>query len=266
MENYFEHYFEFNNIHAKFAHSLPAVKGEEFHDYYEFIFFLEGSARFVSKNIQKELTAGDILFVPKNSFHQFVVKDNNYTRLIIGFYKKEELSSILDCLGSEALLLEHPSNITTAMTENLKELFKISLTDQEKGLLFYSYILQLLFEFKKITKSVKNFDYNVSKPVHDALWLIDTLYCYPTTTVKSIANRLYLSESQLSHKFKKEMNISIYKYITKKRLSVVKDLIKSGVKVSKASKQSGFSDYSCFYRLFKQEYGYSPSAIEKEKN
>lgn len=33
--------------------------------------------------------------------------------------------------------------------------------------------------------------------------------------------------------------------------------------VSKVHKSCGFSDYACFYRAFKKEYGFSPSKLKE---
>ena len=65
---------------------------------------------------------------------------------------------------------------------------------------------------------------------------------------------LYVSPSTLSHKFSKELKISVYQYITKKRLSVAHKLIKQGESLKNAALSSGFNDYSCFYRLYKKYY------------
>ena len=73
-------------------------------------------------------------------------------------------------------------------------------------------------------------------------------------SVESIAKRLYISSSTLSHKFKKELRISVYQYITKKRLSAAHDLIRGGETLTNAALKSGFNDYSCFYRLYKKYY------------
>lgn len=51
------------------------------------------------------------------------------------------------------------------------------------------------------------------------------------------------------------MNMPIYRYITKKRLAEAHKLIAGGASLSYAAQNSGFGDYSCFYRLYRKYYG-----------
>lgn len=258
MRDIFEYTFEQDGLYTKYARSLPSVNGQEFHDYCEFIFFLGGEARFISKNVSKNLKEGSVIFVPKNTFHQLVVKDNSYTRYILGFNAGSEFLGIEQKLGTDVILIEQPNEMIKGMVKGLIEISKQDISNQEKAVYIKASVVHLLFEFKKQTNQVVKLEYNVSKIIHDALLLIDDEYVNPIT-VKSLARKLHVSESLLSHKFKREMNISICQYISKKRLAVARDLIKSGIKITAAAEQSGFTDYSCFYRLYKKQYKKSPS-------
>jgi len=54
------------------------------------------------------------------------------------------------------------------------------------------------------------------------------------------------------------MGVSIYRYITQRRLIAAKTLIGQKMPMEEIARQVGFSDYSTFYRAFKQEFGISP--------
>ena len=265
MQDFFEHYFDFDGLHTKYARSLPSVSGEEFHNYYEFIFFLGGKARFISKSIHKDLKIGTVIYVPKNSFHQFIVDDGDYTRFILKFRERRELNTLLESLGIEPVMIEDPSDTLTILKEGLINLSKSSRPPNENRLYLEAAVIHLLFEFQKVATEVGGVDMSVSKTVRDALLLIDKIYTSPTATVKEIAKELHTSESLLAHKFRTETNISVYKYITKKRLATARDLIQSGIKITAASEQSGFPDYSSFYRLYKKQYGCMPSVQDEYK-
>lgn len=77
-------------------------------------------------------------------------------------------------------------------------------------------------------------------------------------TVRDIAHKFYLSDSSISHQFKQKMGVSIYHYVTQRRLISAKNLIAEGIPLEQIATRVGFSDYSAFYRAFKQEYGISP--------
>ena len=77
-------------------------------------------------------------------------------------------------------------------------------------------------------------------------------------TVSDLARKFYVSESSISHLFKQKLGVSIYRYVTQRRLISAKNLIAEGITLEQVAVQVGFADYSAFYRAFKQEYGISP--------
>ena len=77
-------------------------------------------------------------------------------------------------------------------------------------------------------------------------------------TVDELAHKFYVSSSTISHLFKQKMGLSLYHYITQRRLISAKNLISKGIPLEQVATQVGFSDYSSFYRAFKQEFGISP--------
>ena len=82
-----------------------------------------------------------------------------------------------------------------------------------------------------------------------------------TITLDHIAEEFYLSKYHLCRLFKKQVGMSIYQYIIKKRLIIAKSLLISGSDVRTAFINSGFSDYSNFLKAFKNEYGVLPKNI-----
>ena len=77
-------------------------------------------------------------------------------------------------------------------------------------------------------------------------------------TIDALGKRFYVSGSTISHLFKQKMGVSVYRYITQRRLIAAKSLIEQGRILEDVALEVGFSDYSSFYRAFKQEFGISP--------
>jgi AraC-like DNA-binding protein len=82
-------------------------------------------------------------------------------------------------------------------------------------------------------------------------------------TLPDVAARFWVSQSTISQLFRKKMGISFYRYVTLRRLTEAKVLIKTGIPMDQISIAVGFQDYSTFYRAFKSEFGISPAQYRK---
>ena len=260
MNSYFEYYIESNTFHLKYAKRGTAIKGQEFHNYHELVFFLDGKARLISKNIQKDLKIGSLVLVPKASFHQFVVSGNDYTRLILGFRETNEIAELIKNVMNEVNVIEEPNEVLLSSFHNLKNVFKSDLSQNEKELFVCASLVHILIYLKEYSKGRADPKNELSSTVQKALSYIDGHYT-ESISVESVADAVHISASQLFHRFKGELKISVYQYISKKRLANARLLIEAGATVSDAAINSGFNDYSVFFRMYKKYYGAPPSKL-----
>jgi len=250
----FEYYIETESFHLKFACGAPAVKDKEFHDYHEFVLFMGGKAQFLSKNIQQELTHGALLVIPKEQFHQFVVSEpESYTRCILAFRENERTNDVIGSVMNEMRIYIEPDARIVALFSALTELVSSDASEKEKALFIEGALYQLLITLRYFGEGAVTKNVTVSAVVRDAIDFIDKNYT-GELSVPMIAAKLFVSESTLSHKFSHEMNLSIYQYILKKRLISARMRIEAGESYSAAAVNSGFSDYSSFYRAYKKSY------------
>ncbi len=254
MNKQFEYYIENENFHLKYARGEPSLKEREFHQYHEFVYFLEGNTYFVSKNIQQSLSCGSLVIIPKEQFHQFFVENPSaYKRLILGFSESRETAGFFRETLSEVKIIDKPISKITDLFDNLIGIIKSELSDKEKELFINASLIQLLVYVKQYTSAEITENLNISPIVQKTLAYIDENYTRKIS-VESIAKQLYVSRSTLAHKFSNELNISIYQYISKKRVLSVNRLVEAGESYASAAIKSGFSDYSCFYRIYKKYY------------
>lgn len=254
MNNLFEYYIKDELFHLKYAKGKPSLTGREFHNYDEIVFFINGTANFISANIQKELQNGYVAVIPKEHFHQFCVKDcEQYIRCIIGFHNIPELNPLIEQVMDSVKIIVNPNEKIISVFKDLMEIAKSNLSECEKKLYLKSALTHILIYLKSTRYEAILNKQTLSDTVIGALNIIDEHYS-SSLSIRDIAKKLHTSPSSLAHKFSQELNIPIYRYISKKRLSEAHKRIENGETNIQAATNSGFSDYSCFYRLYKKYY------------
>ena len=240
------------------------------HNYIEILYcrtsagveYLIGSDRY---RIQK----GDIVFVPPGVSHRPIMPEKltvPYERDVL-WISTEFMETVLRMFPDEmALKRDYRAPIRTAGTrwEFLEDLFRQGVLEEEQKrpgwetavmgntLLIFTYMKRMYIERSAGTMKAE-------KPE-----LPDRIMAYieknyaQHITIDDLARRFYVSNSTISHLFKQKMGVSIYRYITQRRLIAAKSLIEQKIPMEDISHQVGFADYSTFYRAFKQEFGISP--------
>lgn len=82
-------------------------------------------------------------------------------------------------------------------------------------------------------------------------------------TMEQMAKQFYVSERTISGLFQKRLGVTFYQFLTRRRLIAAKLLILEGVPLENVSLQSGFQDYSAFFRAFKNQFGVSPREFKR---
>lgn len=97
-----------------------------------------------------------------------------------------------------------------------------------------------------VTKTVEFINNNISKQFN----------------IDDIASYLNVSPSTISHTFKSQTGISLYKFILKKRMILAKTLIRQKVVLNEIYSLCGFNDYTSFFRAFKNEFNMTPKEFQ----
>ena len=63
-----------------------------------------------------------------------------------------------------------------------------------------------------------------------------------------------MSVSTFTQSFKRDMNISVYQYILRKKLILARQRIHEGESATAAAMSCGFNDYSSFYKQYKKMF------------
>ncbi|MDD2214405.1 MAG: AraC family transcriptional regulator [Oscillospiraceae bacterium] len=78
-------------------------------------------------------------------------------------------------------------------------------------------------------------------------------------SLASTARALCVSKSYLCHLFKQHTGLNLLTYINRLRVEKAAGLLREGRGVAEAARLSGYTNYSYFFRRFKQEKGLAPT-------
>jgi AraC-like DNA-binding protein len=257
--------------HRDISTALERVKPHS-HSFYELIFccscdniqYLLGSQRY-------RLQKGDVLFIPPGISHGPLfpeVMHRPYERIVVWvnaellqqFYRKwPEIEYTGGCRNSSFLLRTGG----TYWEDPIGETFRRGCSESDKrypgweaALYGNTTLLITLLNRALLSDS--------THPPSERDELLDELLEYVEThlrekiSISSAARQLLVSESSITHLCRTRLGISFYRYVTRQRLAVAKQLMTEGFPLGQIGEMAGFCDYSAFYRAFKQEYGISP--------
>ena len=77
-------------------------------------------------------------------------------------------------------------------------------------------------------------------------------------SIENISANINFSPSSVAHTFKKEIGISIHKYVTQKRLFYAQTLLNDRTPPTETYALCGYSNYSSFYKAYVKAFGKRP--------
>ncbi|MFD2329527.1 response regulator [Cohnella sp. GCM10020058] len=102
------------------------------------------------------------------------------------------------------------------------------------------------------------------KVVDEVIQIIEREY-HTDLSVDTIAERVYLTPSYLSHLFAKQTGLSLIKYLTMHRLEKARQLLQeTNRKIIDIGAEVGYANYPYFCSLLKNYYGKTPTQIREE--
>jgi AraC-like DNA-binding protein len=240
------------------------------HDFYEFYLNLSGDVTFLIEGKPYALKSGDIILINTRELHKAIINSMKvpYERIVLWINKsflqglstpETDLTLCFESVEKNVIRadIEFQQNIRT-------QLNKLLSLENYKGLgrdlLYKAYIVEFVIHLNSLVLNDKSdLDIDVKKST-----LIDGIIEYINNHldedigIDKLSKEFYLSKFHLSREFKKHTGTTIHRYAVQKKLIKAKELILKDYPINGVYKQSGFGDYSNFFRAFKNEYGVTP--------
>ena len=245
------------------------------HDFHELIFcksvsgvdYLVGADRY-------RLQRGDLIVIPAGVSHRPLMSgqvSEPYIRYVIWLNR-----TFTDGLNRYFPNRQVPSQSGTYMIrtagsdrEFLERMFRQGVEESERKrtgweLAVIANTAQILLQIYRMLENRNAQPLHVEEPE-----LLERVLAYMEENMtrklplEEVAKHFFVSESTISQIFRQKLGVSFHRCLNQRRLIAAKMLIGQGIPLESIGEQVGFTDYSTFYRAFKQEFGISPRQYRK---
>ncbi len=235
---------------------------------YEIMLFKRGNVDYFINNITYHLNPGDMTLICPNDIHGFFIKDDSpYERYPV--HIEESVIKTLSSSQTDLCKCFHdlkPNRVYQMSRDQIHEFEYYAgnmIREQDQGgygsdIKIRAYMSFLLVLINKAFQHSGVIISNISPQlIKDAICFIDEHLTAPIT-IQTIADALNISRSRISHLFKEYTGISLWNYITIRRIQHAQGLILRGASITAACYDSGFHDYAHFIKVFSRIVGVSP--------
>lgn len=263
----------------RFFH-LRDTAGQErdfhFHDFDKLVILLSGRVDYTVENATWSLQPWDVLLVRHHTIHRALIDRNvPYERIILyldGRYlnrilPETELAGCFEQAERQGRLLFTPDETERANIRRCLEELESIMDDEQFGAraLRDACLIRLMVGINRLVRRGETLPAR-EQAVYDPKVALALSFINENLgreiSVEEIAERAYLSKYYFMRLFKAETGTSVHAYLRQKRLMNAARLIREGMSVGHAAAESGFGDYSSFYRAFRETFGVSPGEMK----
>lgn len=246
------------------------------HDFCELYFYLGGDCSYMVENGLYDVAAGTVIFTRPGELHSVRIDEQcTYERCYYQIHPHA-----LDFLGVEAARSALRCFYNRPLGVGNSAVLPADVMERCHGRLFHSMgLLQAhsadaislaLADLLAILNEVNTVcDNSLDAHVHVQNGLIDATLRYINThlaelsSTDELASKLYVSREYLSRSFSRVMGIPLKRYITIKRVELAKVMLREGCSLNEVCEGCGWTDYSYFIRVFRQETGVTPMCYRR---
>lgn len=232
------------------------------HDVCEIYLNLSGNVSFVVENKVYPVERGDMIITRPDEIHHCVYRSDGVSEhfcLWLDGAPKSILGAFYDRQSGDKNLISLPEELKENVIECFFSLEKQGENLSAEGLNALFGILSAIDKNRGVYKSQNTIPALLLK-VTD---YIDRNFA-EDCSIEYICKRFFVSRSTLCRLFRSSLSTTPSKYVTSRRLSEAKKMLKLGLSVSDVCFSCGFSDYSHFIALFKSRFGITPMKYSRQ--
>ena len=242
-----------------------------YHEFCKVVLLVSGKGWYTVDGQRYLLQPGDVVLVGSRSIHKpEMEKGSVYERIII-YIAPEFLqkSSTGDCDLTD-IFSGHRGHVLRPRESGSRRIFAMA-AELEKDLSREGYgreilsttaLLRLLVQLGKEQRRESG---QQPQPVNARTPRVQKLMEYLDThlaedlDIDMLAESFYVSKFHMMRQFRQETGMTIYSYLSQRRLLHAKNLIEKGTKATEACYRSGFRSYSSFTRSYAKYFGTTPT-------
>ncbi len=247
-----------------------------FHEFDKIVILLAGNVNYLVESKTYALRPWDILLIQHHVIHKALIDQSQpYERVILYLDRKfverampeAGLMGCFERADKQGRYLLAPGKEDAESLAGLIGSLDKAAADSQFGAqaLRDTLVMQLLILVNRVSLSDAAAQQDPT-PQYDPKIAQTLSYIHENLrrplTVDELAERVYLSKYHFMRLFKAQTGVTVHAYVRQRRLLHAAQLIRTGVNVNKAAADSGFEEYSTFFRAFRECFGVSPGQLK----
>ena len=223
-------------------------------DLFSIFILLDGEIDYIVEGKRIHLFPKDMLLVGNNEIHQSIFKKGlecEYVLLMVNldFFIKHNCTDLSDIFFNRSdNIIRADRVLDSGIYDIIKRLDVYTKEENPNLVVVSSVIIELLYNLDRQVAKTGKQHYKQEK-IKDIIEYINN-HLTEKISLENIANHFYLTRQYLCRLFKQSTGFTVNKYISYKRIVLVRELHLGGMPLSLACEKAGFGDYSAFYRAY----------------
>lgn len=247
------------------------------HNSHEILMVTKGRCSIVIGDTEYELESNDAALIFENEAHGLVIHGAPVDFLAVQFIPAAEREAGLDeqikklmdiCKNKSGAVFGINADIYPVVVSCMRRICDERSEPDIK--IYFSYIKSVLYELIKSSSRKSGIEKNRKRKINDKVDLLNAVTeyiganLYMINDLSFVEKVFHYSNSHVNRIFRDYLCVSVWQYITAKKLDLAYNLIKEGYSAQVAAAKCGYNDYSVFYKSFVRHFKHSPSALKSK--